>query len=130
MIPKLIHRWLSPRALAYWYMSGGHRTSSGDILLKLKGNPEGAEKVVKALKAKSLDCRVKQRGRVFWIGFLGSNSSWFWKLVEPYVLDDLKDVLKAGLAISENNLPETQDNSYDSGFESDEMLSNSSDGNS
>ena len=67
---------------------------------------------------------------MFWIGFLGSNSSWFWKLVEPYVLDDLKDVLKAGLAISENNLPETQDNSYDSGFESDEMLSNSSDGNS
>lgn len=130
MIPKLIHRWLSPRALAYWYMYGGHKTSSGDILLKLKGNPEGAEKVVKALKAKSLDCRVKQRGRVFWIGFLGSNSSWFWKLIEPYVLDDLKDVLKAGLAISENNSPETQDNSYDSGFESDEMFSNSSDGNS
>ena len=127
MIPKLIHRWLSPRALAYWYMYGGCRTSSGDILLKLKGNPEGAEKVIKALKAKSLDCRVKRKGRVFWIGFLGSNSMWFWKLIEPYVLDDLKDFLKAGVATLENGSLEAQDNSYDSGFESDEMLSNSSD---
>ncbi|GAV91550.1 PPR domain-containing protein/LAGLIDADG_2 domain-containing protein/PPR_3 domain-containing protein, partial [Cephalotus follicularis] len=30
MIPKLIHRWLLPRVLAYWYMYGGHRTSSGE----------------------------------------------------------------------------------------------------
>jgi len=119
VIPKLIHRWLSPRVLAYWYMYGGYRTSSGDILLRLKGNHEGVEKVAKALKAKSLDCRMKRKGSVFWIGFLGSNSLWFWKLVEPYVLDDMKDFLKAGVTTSENSSVETQDINYESGSESD-----------
>ncbi|KAK8622283.1 hypothetical protein V6N13_117206 [Hibiscus sabdariffa] len=96
VIPKLIHRWLSPVVLAYWYMYGGYRTSSGDILLKLKGSSEGVEKVVKTLRAKSLDCRVKRKWGVFWLGFIGNKSMWFWKLVEPYVLDDLKDFLKPG----------------------------------
>ncbi|GAY58225.1 hypothetical protein CUMW_185430 [Citrus unshiu] len=89
VIPKLIHRWLTPRALAYWFMYGGHRTSVGDILLKLKVSSEGIALVFKTLKARSLDCRVKKKGRVFWIGFLGSNSTLFWKLIEPYVLDEL-----------------------------------------
>lgn len=87
MIPKLIHRWLSPFVLAHWYMYGGHKTSRGDVLLKLRGRTEGVETVVKSLKAKSLNCRVKKKGRVFWIGLLGNNSILFRKLIEPYVLD-------------------------------------------
>ncbi|KAF2316604.1 hypothetical protein GH714_041945 [Hevea brasiliensis] len=122
-IPKLIHRWLSPQVLAYWYMYGGHRTSSKDILLKLKGSREGVEKVVKTLKAKSLNCRVKGKGNVFWIGFLGSDSTWFWKLVEPYILDDLKDFLRAGDQSWGNNAVETQNISFDDGSDSDEPAS-------
>ncbi|KAK9287267.1 hypothetical protein L1049_015680 [Liquidambar formosana] len=127
MIPKLIHRWLSPRVLAYWYMYGGHRTSSGDILLKLKGSPDGVEKVVKTLKAKSLDCRVKRKGRVFWIGFLGSNSTWFWKLTEPYILDELKNLLKVGDQTLEDRMAERPSISFDSGSDSDEKASDYSD---
>ncbi|XP_057965862.1 pentatricopeptide repeat-containing protein At2g15820, chloroplastic [Malania oleifera] len=127
MIPKLIHRWMSPRVLAYWYMYGGHRSSSGDILLKLKGSREGAERVIKTLKAKSLDFRVKRKGRVFWIGFLGSNSTWFWKLTEPYILDDLKDLLRAGDQTFEDGMAGAQDISFDSGYDSDETASNHSD---
>uniref|UniRef100_A0A1J3H4M4 Protein ORGANELLE TRANSCRIPT PROCESSING 51 n=1 Tax=Noccaea caerulescens TaxID=107243 RepID=A0A1J3H4M4_NOCCA len=93
-IPKLIHRWLSPHSLAYWYMYGGFRTSSGDIILRLKGSLEGVEKVVKALRAKSVECRVKKKGKVFWVGLQGTNSVCFWKLIELYVLEDLKDHLK------------------------------------
>ncbi|KAF5745672.1 putative pentatricopeptide repeat-containing protein [Tripterygium wilfordii] len=119
-IPKLIHRWLTPRVLAYWYMYGGHRTSSGDILLKLRGNREGVEKVVKTLRAKSLDCRVKRNGRVFWIGFLGSNSAWFWKLTEPYILEDVKEFLKAGGQSLDNNRLEDQGISFDSGSDSED----------
>ncbi|XP_050233775.1 pentatricopeptide repeat-containing protein At2g15820, chloroplastic [Mercurialis annua] len=118
MIPKLIHRWLSPQVLAYWYMYGGHRTSSGDILLKLIGNREGVEKVVKTLKAKSLNFRVKRKGRVFWIGFLGNDSVWFWKLVEPYILDDLKSYLKAGDRTLDDNAEESRNINFDSASES------------
>ncbi|KAK6916487.1 Homing endonuclease, LAGLIDADG [Dillenia turbinata] len=75
-------------------MYGGHRLSSGDIVLKLKGSKDGAQRVIKALKANSLECKVKREGKFFWIGFLGSNSTLFWKLVEPYILDELKDLLR------------------------------------
>nr|XP_043626930.1 pentatricopeptide repeat-containing protein At2g15820, chloroplastic [Erigeron canadensis] len=96
VIPKLVHRWLSPRVLAYWYMYGGHKTSSGDILLKIRGSKDGVERIVKTLQKKSLTCKVKQKGRVYWIGLLGSNSAWFWKLVDPYIVMDLKNLLKPG----------------------------------
>lgn len=127
MIPKLIHRWLSPKVLAYWYMYGGHRTSSGDILLKLKGSTEGVQKVVETLKAKSLNCRVKRKGRVFWIGFLGSDSTWFWKLVEPYILQDLSDLLRPGDRTWENDAVENQNTNFDSGSDFDEGASEYSD---
>ncbi|KAJ0522486.1 putative homing endonuclease, LAGLIDADG, tetratricopeptide-like helical domain superfamily [Helianthus annuus] len=94
VIPKLIHRWLSPRVLAYWYMYGGYKTSSGDILLKIRGSDDGVDRIVKALQKKSLTCKVKRKGGLFWIGLLGSNSIWFWKLVDPYIVGELKDQLK------------------------------------
>nr|GEU91335.1 pentatricopeptide repeat-containing protein At2g15820, chloroplastic [Tanacetum cinerariifolium] len=97
VIPKLIHRWLSPRVLAYWYMYGGYKTSSGDILLKIRGSEDGVDKIVKALQKKSLNCKVKRKGRLFWIGLLGNNSTWFWKLVDPYIVGDLKDLVKPDL---------------------------------
>lgn len=123
VIPKLIHRWLSPRVLAYWYMFAGYRTSSGDILLKVKGSQEGVERIVKALKAKSLDCKVKRKGRVFWLGFLGSNSTLLWKLIEPYVLDDLSDFLEAG----GQSLERISENSFGGQSDSDDAASDYSD---
>ncbi|XP_045831940.1 pentatricopeptide repeat-containing protein At2g15820, chloroplastic-like [Trifolium pratense] len=116
--PKLIHRWLSPCVLAYWYMYGGHRNSSGDVLLKIKANREGVENIVKKFKAMSIDCKVKGKGKVFWIGILGSNTTWFWKLVEPYILEDVRDFTKAGVNMMGQDLMETQDINFNS--ESDE----------
>ncbi|XXG52001.1 hypothetical protein AAC387_Pa03g0433 [Persea americana] len=128
MVPKLIHRWLSPRVLAYWYMYGGLRTASGDILLKLKDVcRDDVEKVVKALKTKSLDSRVKRKGKVFWIGFQGSNAAWFWKLTEPYVLVDLKDPLKVDDQILMNQ-GAGQHIDFNSESDSDDHASDSSEG--
>ncbi|KAJ4800007.1 Pentatricopeptide repeat-containing protein [Rhynchospora pubera] len=87
-VPKLIHRWLSPCVLAYWYMYAGFKHSSGDILLRLKGGKiEDVERIVKSLKEKSILCKVKRKGRVSWIGMQGSSADTFLKLVEPYLLD-------------------------------------------
>ncbi|KAI8024813.1 Pentatricopeptide repeat-containing protein [Camellia lanceoleosa] len=36
-----------------------------DILLKSKGSQEGVDRIVKAMKAKSLDCKVKRKGEYF-----------------------------------------------------------------
>ncbi|KAL6634976.1 hypothetical protein ACP70R_027647 [Stipagrostis hirtigluma subsp. patula] len=89
VLPKLVHRWLSPRVLAYWFMFGGFKLQSGDIVLKVSGgNIEGVERIVKSLHTQSLTCKVKRKGRFFWIGFQGSNADSFWKIIEPYVLDD------------------------------------------
>ncbi|XP_058090087.1 pentatricopeptide repeat-containing protein OTP51, chloroplastic-like [Magnolia sinica] len=124
MVPKLIHRWLSARVLAYWYMYGGHRSSSGDILLKLKhASHEDVERIVKTLKEKSLDCRVKKKGSVFWIGFQGSNAVWFWKLTEPYIVDDLKDLLSVDGQTLINGAAEDQYVGFDTESDSDKQPS-------
>lgn len=121
VIPKLVHRWLSPRVLAYWYMYGGYRTSKGDILLKVRGSQEGVDRIMKTLKLKSLDCQVKRKGKFFWIGFLGSNATWFWKLVEPFILGDLRDVLQAGG--TSHGVMERERINFDGGFDSDDKAS-------
>ncbi|KAF1889579.1 hypothetical protein Lal_00024906 [Lupinus albus] len=112
-IPKLIHRWLSPCVLAYWYMYVGHRSSSGDIFLKIKGSPEGVENIVKKFKAMSMDCKVKRKGKLFWIGILGSNSARFWKLVEPYILD-VNDFPEVGHQTLEQDSRETENINFNS----------------
>lgn len=94
-VPKLIHRWLSPQVLAYWYMYGGLRASNGDIVLKLSSAcRDNVEKVIKTFKSKSLNCKIKMKGRIYWIGFQGSDAIWFWQLVEPYIIEDLKNLLR------------------------------------
>ncbi|KAI4295617.1 hypothetical protein L6164_035642 [Bauhinia variegata] len=119
-IPKLVHRWLSPRVLAYWYMYGGHRSSAVDILLKVKGSREGVANIVRKFKAMSIDCKVKRKGRIFFIGILENNATWFWKLVEPYILEDVKDLLEAGNLAFENDSVETQNVNFNSVSDSDE----------
>ncbi|PIN14201.1 hypothetical protein CDL12_13178 [Handroanthus impetiginosus] len=104
VIPKLVHRWLTPRVLAYWYMYGGYRTSSGDILLKLRFREEDVLRVVKTFKTKSMNCLVKRKGTVFWLGFLGRDAMEFWKLTEPFVLADLKEALEAGIESQNGSL--------------------------
>lgn len=124
-VPKLIHRWLSPRVLAYWYMYGGLRTSNGDIVLKLSSAcRDNVEKVIKTFKSKSLNCKIKMKGRIYWIGFQGSDAIWFWQLVEPYIIEDLKNLLRTDGMFSTYEKCEDVQISYAQEFDSEgEILS-------
>ena len=65
---------------------------------------------------------------MFWIGFLGSNSTWFWKLIERFVLNDIKEeFLKEDSEASVDRTEETRNISFDSGFASDGNASDYSD---
>ncbi|CAA0807565.1 Pentatricopeptide repeat-containing protein [Striga hermonthica] len=97
VIPNLINRWLTPRVLAYWYMYGGYRTSSGDILLRLRFGKEDVLRIHRVLKEKFLKCRVKKKGSVFWMGFLGEDAGAFWETTRSFVLADLKESLEPGI---------------------------------
>lgn len=111
VLPKLVHRWLSPRVLAYWFMSGGVRLQSGDIVLKVSGGDTGGvERIVKSLQAQqSLACKVKRKGRFFWIGFQGCNADSFWKIVETYVLDSFASSTEESHSVGSDGL---QDYTY------------------
>ncbi|KAL0356788.1 UNVERIFIED_CONTAM: Pentatricopeptide repeat-containing protein, chloroplastic [Sesamum calycinum] len=129
-IPNLIHRWLTPRSLAYWYMYGGYRTSSGDILLKLKSRKEDVQRIAKAFKAKSLNSRIKWKGQVFWVGFLGSDATEFWKLIEPFILADLKASLEAGIKSPSNGVSGLKSINFSSDSDTDGNTSDHSNDNS
>ena len=102
-IPLLINRWLSDRALAYWYMYGGIRSSKGDILLKMKGGgvDEEVQRIIMGLQAKSMGCRVKKKGRTAWIGLRGANAARFWELTEGYVLEGAREYLNPAMVTVE-----------------------------
>ncbi|KAL8541313.1 hypothetical protein ACS0TY_002531 [Phlomoides rotata] len=127
VVPKLIHRWLTPRVLAYWYMYGGYRTSYGHILLKSKFGKEDVMRIAKILKAKSLNCRVKSKGRVFWIGFLGRDAAEFWKVTEPFVLADLKESLRANVEFPDEISSEMKNINFNSDSDIDGNTSDYSD---
>ncbi|XP_078434828.1 endonuclease [Wolffia australiana] len=95
VVPVLIARWASPRALAYWYMYSGLRSSAGDVLLRLKGvvDEEDALRIVRVLQGMSMGCGVKKRGRSFWVGLRGADAARFWDVTEPYILDGVKTLL-------------------------------------
>eukprot|EP00897_Mesotaenium_endlicherianum_P004162 jgi/Mesen1/3774/ME000205S03040 len=96
VIPRLVHRWLSPRALAYWYMYGGFRCpSTGGIILNAKEySTKEVQLVVHALKARAMDCQHKRRKRENVIRFTDKSATWLWKLMEPYILPEVLDDLK------------------------------------
>lgn len=97
-VPRLIHRWLSPRALAFWYMYGGSRCFvTGGILLNAKNySVKEVSLVVDAMKARSMDCERRRRrgegGDV--IRFTGKSAEWLWKLMEPFVLESMREELR------------------------------------
>lgn len=113
-IPRLIHRWLSPECLAYWYMYGGERCDqTGGLILHVHDYPPKEIVMVRnALQRISLGCDVKERTGKRVLQFEGQSADWMWKLIEPYVVDDLKDMLKP---VSKSEAAESSSSTRDDG---------------
>lgn len=105
VIPRLIHRWLNPLSLAYWYMYGGEKCkeTGGMILNACQYTSKELTLVVKALKARTVDCVIKKRKFGNVLCFKDESAVWVWKLMEPHILDELKEALRPDMLVSMNN---------------------------
>nr|ACU25391.1 hypothetical protein [Trebouxia showmanii] len=69
VIPKLIHRWLTPRALAYWYMDDGSMksTQSKAVLLNTQGFSHDQVCIL---------CNVLTQNLIFLVGLVNKKNTY------------------------------------------------------
>lgn len=92
-VPKLIHRWLTPRGLAYWFMDHGSMkpAQSKGVILNTQGfsRPE-LERLSQVLQSKfDLQTSVRRQPDGYQIYVSGKSFEDFVRLVEPYVLPEM-----------------------------------------
>jgi LAGLIDADG DNA endonuclease family len=96
-VPKLIHRWLTPRGLAYWYMDDGSLKSkaSKGVVFNTQGFARrDVDRLVDVLRARfGLEAsRRKQRdGDQIYVS--GRSFESFVELIDPYVTEDMRHKL-------------------------------------
>lgn len=93
-VPDLIHRWLTPRGLAYWYMDDGSMKSSQSkgVILNTQGFlPSEVDRLVALLQSSfGLQAwpREQSDGRQIYIS--GNSHQRFLELVEMFVLPEMR----------------------------------------
>eukprot|EP00249_Psilotum_nudum_P022365 c28489_g1_i1 orf=1288-3165(+) len=119
VIPKLIHHWLKPQTLAYWYMYGGCKCErTGGIMLNAAGYSQTEiQLVVQVLKQWTIHCTISKwrNGCAFW--FEGESAICLWRKMKPYILEDVKGELgsrdiSSGLENSSSVVSEIGDNCH------------------
>lgn len=93
-VPKLIHRWLTPRALTYWFMDDGSIKSheSKGIILNTQGFAlTEVERLCQVLEVSfGLQAKPRSQRSGFQIYLSGHSYETFAALVEPYLLDEMR----------------------------------------
>lgn len=94
-VPKLIHRWLTPRSLAYWFMDDGSvksGQSKGVILLNTQGFPiQDVERLSVVLGFKfSLESSVRRQPDGYQIYVSGRSFEDFASLITPYLIQEME----------------------------------------
>ena len=93
-IPKLIHRWLTPRAIAYWFMDDGSIKShqSKGVIFNTQGfRRQDIERLIKILiEHYELQAKLRKQKEGYQIYISGKSYEKFKDLVEPYFLDEMK----------------------------------------
>ncbi len=93
-VPKLIHRWLTPRALSYWFMDDGSIKSkqSKGLIFNTQGFKRSeVERLAGVLqKVFALQASVRNQKDGCQIYVSGSSYERFVELVSPHIIDEMQ----------------------------------------
>ena len=93
-VPKLIHRWLTPKAIAYWFMDDGSIKSkeSKAVIFNTQGFiGSEVEILIKVLHGKfSLQANLRKQKDCFQIYISGKSFEVFVDLISPYLIEEMK----------------------------------------
>lgn len=92
-IPQNIHKFLTPQALAYWYMDDGSLTiSNNSYTLNTQGFKESDQRIlIKALKRNfNLDFNIQKDRTYYRLGLRKTSNTDFYELVKPYILSSFE----------------------------------------
>lgn len=100
-VPRLVHRWLTPRALAHWYAYGGRRCEETGGMI-LQGNSFSVSEVralARAAGVQETECarKVLASGDVE-VRFEGASALSAWGRMESHVPQALREALRPALA--------------------------------
>lgn len=92
-VPRLIHRWLTPRGLAYWFMDNGSLEwkDSRAVLLNTQGFEHGdVERLRQALAQKfELEVTLRRQQEGYQIMIPGRSLERFVELIAPFLLPEM-----------------------------------------
>ena len=93
-VPKLIHRWLTPRGIAYWFMDDGSIKSkqSRGVIFNTQGftRPD-VERLIEVLKTRfELQAKIRRQKEGSQIYVSGHSFERFLKLVDPFLIEDMR----------------------------------------
>ena len=96
-VPPLIHHWLTPRGLAYWFMDDGSQKSSQSkgVIFNTQGfeRPD-VERLTGVLQTQfALQASLRRQADGFQIFVSGSSYEDFMSLVEKYVTAEMRHKL-------------------------------------
>lgn len=93
VVPKNIHRLLTARGLAYWYMDDGSvksRESKGVILNTQCYTRNEIANLISALKRFNLECSEREQKEGLQIYISGASFDVFRNIVDPYVVPSMR----------------------------------------
>lgn len=93
-VPRLVHRWLTPRALSYWFMDDGSIKSkqSKGVIFNTQGyTVREVDLLISGLKnCFGLHAKIRRQKEGYQIYISGDSCECFRKLVEPYLIDEMR----------------------------------------
>lgn len=93
-VPRLIHRWLSPRGLAYWFMDDGSMKSgqSKAVIFNTQGfNRPEVERLISVLASHfQLATKLRRQPDGYQIFVSGASFERFCELVDPFVIPEMR----------------------------------------